>query len=98
MNNSNHHCPFEAGSSVCGYFRDSGGEAQEASIGQQEAAFLAWCSRNGLVPGRMFKDEARKGPGVAGRIAFQEMVHYLRNGATEAGLVIEDYCELIGDL
>lgn len=90
--------PFSPGSLAAGYFRDSGGDSQEASVGQQEAAFLAWCSQNGIVPGAVFKDQARPGSSVIGRSGFQDMMHHFRNGANEAGLVIWSYSRFARDI
>jgi DNA invertase Pin-like site-specific DNA recombinase len=77
---------------VAGYFRDSGGEDQELSVSRQLGEFLRWCTENALLPGRIFRDEARPGSSVVGRDGFQEMMAYFRSGeALESGLVVWNY-------
>lgn len=90
-------CPFASGSLVAAYFRDSGGESQDLSIPQQEAAWLTWCVQNGLTPGAVFRDAARPGSTVAGRQAFHDMMFHFRSDATEAGLVIWSYSRFARD-
>jgi DNA invertase Pin-like site-specific DNA recombinase len=84
--------PFPPGSLVAAYFRDSGGDTQEMSVPQQESAFHAWCTQNGLIPGAVFRDIARPGSSVIGRSGFHDMIHHFRSGqAKEVGLVIWSY-------
>lgn len=84
--------PFQPGDQVAAYFRDSGGSSQELSVPRQESEFRRWCADNGLIPGNIFKDEARPGSSVVSRQAFQVMMHYFRSGnIPEAGLVIWNY-------
>ena len=59
--------PFSPGDSICGYFRDSGGEEQDLSIDQQMAVFDHWCGENDLIPGNLFADRARPGSSTVGR-------------------------------
>lgn len=88
----NNHIPFKPGDQVVAYFRDSGGDKQELSVPRQESEFLRWCNENGLIPGHIFKDEARPGSSIVSRQAFQEMMHYFRSGSIpETGLVIWNY-------
>ena len=89
--------PFPPGSHVAAYFRDSGGDTQELSIQQQEAAFRAWCAEHGLIPGQVFTDAARPGSSVVSRTGFQDMMHHFRTGAPEAGLVIWSYSRFARD-
>jgi DNA invertase Pin-like site-specific DNA recombinase len=89
--------PFSTGSLVAAYFRDSGGDTQELSVPQQENAFQAWCTQNGLVPGAVFRDVARPGSSVVGRSGFNEMIGHFRNNAHEAGLVIWSYSRFARD-
>ena len=73
---------------VAGYFRDSGGDAQELSVTQQEGVFRAWCAEHRLAVGVVFRDTAQ-GSSVAGRQGFQDMMYHFRSGqAAERGLVI----------
>lgn len=65
---------LKPGAIVWAYIRDSGGEAQEQSVKQQEAEIRAYCQQHGLILSRVFVDEARSGGSVAGREAFQEMM------------------------
>lgn len=84
--------PFTPGDQVAAYFRDSGGDKQELSVPRQEAEFRRWCQENGLIPGSIFKDEARPGSSVVSRSQFQAMMHYFRSGELpETGLVIWNY-------
>lgn len=89
--------PFQPGDLVGGYFRDSGGDTQELSIGQQEAAFYEFCARTGLIAGAIFEDAARPGSSTIGRDGFQAMMEHFRRGAAEKGLVIWSYSRFARD-
>jgi DNA invertase Pin-like site-specific DNA recombinase len=90
--------PFQTGSLVAAYFRDSGGDTQELSVPQQESAFRSWCTQNGLIPGAIFKDIAQPGSSAVGRSGFQDMMHHFRSGqAPEAGLAIWSYSRFARD-
>lgn len=91
------HNPFPPGSLVAAYFRDSGGDAQELSIPQQQASFLAWCTANHLTPGQTFTDASRPGASTVGREAFHNMIHHFHTVAPEAGLVIWSYSRFARD-
>ncbi len=65
---------LKPGAVVWAYIRDSGGEAQEQSVKQQEDEIRAYCQQHGLILSRVFVDEARSGGSVTGRDAFLEMV------------------------
>jgi hypothetical protein len=54
-------CPLEPGAVVWAYFRDSGGEAQERSIGQQLDVAREYAAKHGLHLALTFADEAREG-------------------------------------
>lgn len=73
---------------LAGYLRDSGGEDQDLSVAQQEAALRAWCVARGLTLTRIFKDEARPGGSTVGREAFHEMMTYFKKGIPEKGVVV----------
>lgn len=67
--------PLPPGALVWGYARDSGGEAQELSVQQQERAIRGYCDHSSLVLVHVFKDEARPGSSVVSRDAFDDLVH-----------------------
>jgi DNA invertase Pin-like site-specific DNA recombinase len=74
---------------LAAYLRDSGGDAQDLSTAQQEAALRAWSVQNGFAITHWFKDEARPGSSVVGREGFLSMMDYFRRGGcTEEGVVI----------
>ena len=91
--------PFSPGDSICGYFRDSGGEEQDLSIDQQMAVFDHWCGENDLIPGNLFADRARPGSSTVGRDGFLEMIRYFRSGdARERGIVVWKYSRFSRDV
>jgi len=63
-----------AGALVWAYLRDSGGAAQERSVGQQEREIMAFCKMYHLRLGRMFSDVAKSGGSVVGREAFSALM------------------------
>lgn len=83
--------PFSPGSSIVAYLRDSGGEEQDLSVSQQEAALREWALANNLVITRFFKDEARRGSSVIGREELQNMMNFFRHGCQELGVVVWKY-------
>lgn len=90
--------PFSPGDLVAGYFRDSGGDAQELSVAQQEGVFRAWCAEHRLAVGVVFRDTAQ-GSSVAGRQGFQDMMYHFRSRqAAERGLVIWSFSRFARDI
>jgi len=79
---------FPAGSRIVGYFRDSGGSAQELSIPQQIEKVSEWCKSNGVILSRVYRDDARSGTTTAGRDAFLSMLRYLDDHVPEKGIVV----------
>ena len=77
-------CPLTAGSQVWAYFRDSGGEAQERSVGQQLEAAREYAARHGLCLSLTFADEAKPGSTTIGRDALQDMLAKARQLAPSA--------------
>ena len=77
-------CPLEPGSAVWGYFRDSGGEAQERSVTQQIEVAREYASRHGLRLTSTFSDEARSGSSTTRRDALQDMLTKARQFAPDA--------------
>ncbi|HKI53428.1 MAG TPA: recombinase family protein [Anaerolineales bacterium] len=63
-----------AGARVWAYLRDSGGPAQEQSIGQQESEIIAYCKRYNLSLVKVFRDVARSGGSTTGRDEFMGMI------------------------
>lgn len=90
--------PFPPGSRIVCYLRDSGGAGQEESTIQQLAVIREWVEGEGLVLTHVFKDEAKPGSSVTGREGFQDMMHYLRDGAKEAGIVIWNFNRFSRDI
>lgn len=87
MNSKNN--PFPPGALICAYLRDSGGDEQDLSVAQQEAAIRAWCAQHGLALARIFADQASPGSSVVSRAAFLEMIRHFRSAdCSEVGLVI----------
>jgi site-specific DNA recombinase len=82
--------PFPRSSSVAAYLRDSGGDDQDLSVGQQERSIRDWCNKNDIELTQIFRDEARPGSSTIGRNGFDEMIAYFRAAkkVREAGLVI----------
>lgn len=76
------------GSRVWAYLRDSGGDAQEQSVAQQEAEIRGYCQRYGLVLTHVFKDVAKSGKSAAGRSAFMDMIEQAERGADKAAGVL----------
>jgi DNA invertase Pin-like site-specific DNA recombinase len=83
--------PFSPHDLVFGYGRDSGGDQQDLSIEQQEAALRAFCAEHQLILSHFYKDEARKGSSVVGRAGLQSMMHAFRHGCPERGVIVWKY-------
>ena len=80
------------------YLRDSGGDEQELSLGQQENEVRRWAQENGHIISRFFRDEARPGSSVVGRDAFLRMMDHFRQPETaETGVVIWKYSRFARD-
>lgn len=90
--------PFPSGSSVVAYLRDSGGDDQDLSTDQQEAAIRTWCDENHLVLTRVFSDMHRPGSTTVGRLEFERMINYFRGKPPEAGLVLWAFSRFARDL
>ncbi|HKZ69978.1 MAG TPA: recombinase family protein [Anaerolineales bacterium] len=77
------------GSVVWAYLRDSGGDSQEQSVGQQREVILSYCAKYGLSLARIFCDEAKTGGTDKGRDYFAEMIDAAgRPESRAAGLLI----------
>lgn len=91
--------PFQPGTRVAAYLRDSGHEEQELSIEQQEAALRAWCQAHDLRLTRMFIDAASPGSTTVGREAFREMIaHFHAPDCREAGIILWKYNRFARDI
>jgi DNA invertase Pin-like site-specific DNA recombinase len=77
-------CPLAPGSIVWAYFRDSGGQEQERSVGQQLDVAREYAGAHGLVLALTFADAARVGSTTAGRDALADMVARARAMAPDA--------------
>jgi len=83
--------PFQPGTRLFAYLRDSGHEDQDLSIPQQEAQIHDWAIAHQFIISRIYKDEAKKGSSVVGRAALQEMMNAFRHHCAEAGVVVWKY-------
>ena len=83
--------PFPPQSLVTAYLRDSGGDAQDLSIEQQENEIKKWCGENNLVLNKIFSDEALPGSSTVGRAGFLAMIAHFSNGAQERGIIVWKY-------
>lgn len=81
------HSPFPPGSYLVAYLRDSGGETQELSHDQQEIEIRRWCVSNGYILTRIFRDVGT-GTSTEKRDQFHDMIHYFRQKAPEAGIIL----------
>lgn len=86
--------PFPHGSTVAGYFRDSGGTEQDLSVTQQQAYFRLWCSENNYIAGRIFADLARSGGTTAGRDQLDALLTYLTHKPAISGVAFWDYSRI----
>lgn len=82
--------PFPGGAHVAAYVRDSGGEAQDLSVDQQEQELQDWCRENQLTISKIFRDIHRPGTSTDQRDGFEDMMAYFRskNRPPEAGVVL----------
>jgi len=62
--------PFQPGSLVAAYLRDSGGNDQDVSTIRQEDELRTWCDVNHVQLTRVFKDVARSGTSIVGLFCF----------------------------
>jgi DNA invertase Pin-like site-specific DNA recombinase len=76
-------CPLPPGSTVWGYFRDSGGDNQEQSVRQQRDAAQTYCTTHHLVLATTFADEARQGSSMVSRDALHDLLSQARNLAPD---------------
>jgi len=83
--------PFEPGTQIVAYLRDSGGTEQELSVERQTREITAWAREYGIEVTRLFVDEARSGRSLHGRKDLQAMMDYFRGGAEEAGVIVWAY-------
>jgi len=88
--------PFSTSARLVAYLRDSGGDAQNLSIPQQEERLAEYCRAHGLLLTHLFKDTA-SGTRTAGRNQFLEMVAYLDGKVPEVGVLIWEYARLARD-
>ncbi|NUQ05970.1 MAG: recombinase family protein, partial [Anaerolineae bacterium] len=72
-------CPLPAGSPVVIYCRDSGGEEQDKSVGQQVEAAEEYAARHGLRALCVYRDDARLSSNTEARDQLQEMLSFLRH-------------------
>lgn len=83
--------PFNPGDKVFGYGRDSGGDEQDLSVGQQEDALRKWCTENGIILTHFYKDEARKGSSTVTRDELHLLMHQFRRDCSERGVIVWKY-------
>jgi len=81
--------PFPPNSRVVAYLRDSGGDAQELSVAQQEQVVRTWCTGHNLLLTTIFADVAAPGSSTIGRDQFQKLIaHFHDPECKETGLII----------
>jgi Site-specific recombinases, DNA invertase Pin homologs len=91
--------PFELGTSVVAYLRDSGGDDQDLSVAQQSIQIREWAEKNHLFLSRIFADEATPGSTTVGRVAFAEMIaHFHRQDHQDKGVVLWKYSRFSRDI
>lgn len=71
-------CPLPPGTHVVAYCRDSGGDEQDRSVGQQADTIREYCLHHNLVLDQVYLDEARLSSNTDKREALQEMLLDLR--------------------
>ena len=76
------------GSIVDFYGRDSGGDAQEQSIGQQLTEVKRFCMEYGLVLRHTYTDEAVSGGSVEKRTAFKKLIGNIETGKDKPDAVL----------
>jgi site-specific DNA recombinase len=83
-------CPFPPGSKIFAYLRDSGHDRQELSIAQQENQVRQFALEHQLTLTHIYQDEAKKGGGAYTdkRLALHQMMHDIRRGCAEVGLIV----------
>ncbi|MGA2503148.1 MAG: recombinase family protein [Anaerolineales bacterium] len=87
------------GSRVWAYLRDSGGDAQEQSVPQQESEIREYCDRYELNLVHVFRDIAKSGGSAAGREAFNDMIDMSSdNELLPSGLLIWNFARFARDL
>lgn len=79
------------GSLVIAYIRDSGGDKQELSTGQQRKEIEAYCQKYGLVLTRIFEDAARSGTSTGKRDEFEQMIDQCRREDFTNGLLVWNF-------
>ena len=88
-----------AGSIVDTYIRDSGGQRQEQSTGQQLRQVQEFCTQYGLQLRYHFMDEAKSGGSTAGRDEFNRMMSLYENESQRPhALLLWNYARFARDI
>lgn len=91
--------PYEPGTSVVAYLRDSGGDDQDLSVAQQSIQIHEWAEKNHLFLSHIFADEAAPGSSTVGRNAFAEMInHFHHTDHQDKGVVLWKYSRFSRDI
>ncbi len=91
--------PFEPGTSVVAYLRDSGGDDQDLSVAQQSIQIRDWAAKNQIFLSRIYADEATPGSSTVGRVAFAEMIaHFHHQDHQDKGVVLWKYSRFSRDI
>ena len=91
--------PFEPGTSVVAYLRDSGGDDQDLSVAQQSIQIHEWVEKNHLHLSHVFADEATPGSSTVGRFAFAEMInHFHHTDHQDRGVILWKYSRFSRDI
>lgn len=79
---------IKLGSKAWAYYRDSGGNKQEASIDQQRKAIREYCESYGLILVREFADVAKSGKSLHGREEFARMREMVKEKSLRPDLIL----------
>ena len=71
-------CPLPPGTQVVVYCRDSGGDDQDRSVGQQIEAAKEYCDRHHLIIDHIYRDEAKLSSNTVKRSALRDLLLDLR--------------------
>ena len=93
--------PFEPGSKIVAYARDSGGDGQDRSVDQQKDIYREFCKHHKLVLSHVYADRAKSGGSTTGRDQFLQMVedlHHPKEDEKVAGVIFWKLSRLARDL
>jgi len=99
MTNIKQPSTLRPGSTIWGYARDSGGDAQEKSVPQQDAQIREYCKANNLHLERIFADVGKSGGSTAGRDQFLLMIDLTKDeSARPGGIIVWNFARFSRDV